>query len=81
MFLLDCEARRLTPAPANFTASNSPFLCAGVRPIGIHAVHELTAHHIRRYLISVSRHNLSSQYQHNIARAIRVPLIIVCATN
>lgn len=71
MFLLDCEARRLTPATRQFYQSKMRrFIrfCAGE---GVHALHELTPHHIRNYLISFPRRNLSSWYQHDTARAIR----------
>lgn len=71
MFMLDCEARRLTPATRQFYQYKLAPFVRWCEAEGLHALHELTAHHIRRYLISVSRRNLTSQYQHNIARAIR----------
>ena len=38
---------------------------------GSEIIQDLTAHHIRRYLVELHRRNLSSQYQHDLARAIR----------
>lgn len=71
MFMLDCEARRLTPGTRQFYQYKLSLFIAWCETEGLRALHELTAHHIRRYLISISRRNLTSQYQHNIARAIR----------
>ena len=71
MFLLDCEARRLTLGTRQiYTAKLSLFIRWCDRQ-DIHALHELSAHDIRRYLVHLSRRKLSAQYQHNIARAIR----------
>lgn len=71
MFMLDCEARRLTPATRQFYHYKlAPFI-RWCEAEGLGHLRELTAHHIRRYLISIARRNLSSQYQHNIARSLR----------
>ncbi|MFM7172652.1 MAG: hypothetical protein ACKO4U_06410 [Caldilinea sp.] len=37
---------------------------------GIKTLQQRTAHDLRRYLVSLSRRELSSQYQNNLARAI-----------
>lgn len=37
----------------------------------IETIQDLTAHYIRRYLVELHRRELSSQYQHDLARAIR----------
>jgi site-specific recombinase XerD len=71
MFLLDCEARRLTPATRQFYSKKLSLFIRWCDAEGIHVFHELTAHHIRRYLVHLSRRQLSSQYQHNLARSIR----------
>ena len=71
MFLLYCEARRLTPATREFYRIKLGLFIRWCESEGVHALHELTAHHIRRYLVHLSRRKLSSQYQHNLARAIR----------
>jgi site-specific recombinase XerC len=71
MFLLDCEARRLTPATREFYKVKLSRFIRWCESEGVHALHELTAHHIRHYLVHLSRRKLSSQYQHNLARSIR----------
>ena len=71
LFLLDCEARRLTPATREFYRVKLSLFFRWCDEQGIHALHELTAHHIRRYLVHLARRNLTSQYQNNLARAIR----------
>jgi site-specific recombinase XerD len=71
MFLLDCEARRLTPATRQFYSGKLSLFIRWCEGEDIHALHELTAHHIRRYLVHLSRRKLSGQYQHNLARSIR----------
>ncbi len=38
---------------------------------GVTTLQQLTAHDLRRHLVSLSRRELSSQYQNNLARAIR----------
>lgn len=71
LFLLDCEARRLTPATRQFYSVKLSLFFRWCDEQGLRALHELTAHHIRRYLVHLARRNLSSQYQNNLARAIR----------
>ena len=71
MFLLDCEARRLTPATREFYRIKLGLFFRWCEAEGLHALHELTAHDIRRYLVHIVRRKLSSQYQHNLARCIR----------
>ena len=71
MFLLDCEARRLTASTRQFYRPNSPSFLAGAMSMTSRTLHDLTAHDIRRFLVHIQRRRLSSQYQHNLARAIR----------
>ena len=70
MFLLDCEARRLTELTAIYSSKLSIFIrwCA---ENDVDSLDELTAHDIRRFQVHIQRRRLSSQYQHNLARAIR----------
>jgi hypothetical protein len=42
----------------------------GIMQEGIKTLQQRTAHDLRRYLVSLSRRELSSQYQNNLARAI-----------
>ncbi|MCC6167436.1 MAG: tyrosine-type recombinase/integrase [Caldilineaceae bacterium] len=71
MFLLDCEARRLTPGTRQFYTAKLSLFIRWCDEQGIHTLQQLTAHDLRRYLVHLSRRKLSSQYQHNLARAIR----------
>lgn len=71
LFFLDCEARRLTDATLSFYRAKLTLFIRWCEAEGLESVDELTAHHIRRYLVHLHRRNLSSQYQHNLVRAIR----------
>ena len=71
LFLLDCEARRLTDQTLSFYRAKLSLFFRWCEADGLEAIQELTAHHIRRYLVELHRRELSSQYQHDIARAIR----------
>jgi integrase/recombinase XerD len=71
MFLLDCEARRLTPATREFYRAKLAVFVRWCAEEHIENLNELTAHHIRRFLVHILRRGLSGQYQHNLARAIR----------
>ena len=71
LFLLDCEARRLTVATREFYRLKLSLFVRWCDEQGIKTLQQLTAHDLRRYLVSLSRRELSSQYQNNLARAIR----------
>jgi integrase/recombinase XerD len=71
LFFLDCEARRLTDGTLSFYHAKLTLFVRWCEAEGLESVQELTAHHIRRYLVHLQRRQLSSQYQHNLARAIR----------
>lgn len=71
LFFLDCEARRLTEGTLQFYRAKLSLFIRWCEAEGLETIQELTAHHIRRYLVHLQRRNLSSQYQHNLARAIR----------
>ena len=71
LFLLDCEARRLTVATRDFYRLKLSLFVRWCGDQGITTLQQLTAHDLRRYLVSLSRRELSSQYQNNLARAIR----------
>lgn len=70
-FLLDAEARRLTPASLRFYRQQlGPFLdfLSGQQVSKPEAV---TPHHIRSYLVGLERRGLSDSSQHGAARSIR----------
>lgn len=71
LFLLDCEARRLTEATRSFYHGRLSRFIRWCEAQGLESVQDLTAHDIRRYLVHLQRRQLSSQYQHGLARAIR----------
>ena len=71
LFFLDCEARRLTDATLSFYRVKLSLFIRWCEAEGLETIQDLTAHHIRRYLVHLHRRQLSSQYQHDLARAIR----------
>ena len=71
MFLLDCEARRLTPQTLTFYKQKLSVFVRWCEEQQLHGLDDLTARELRQFLVSIQRRGLSSQYQHNPARAIR----------
>ena len=71
MFLLDCEARRLTELTRKFYSSKLSIFIRWCAENDVDSLDELTAHDIRRFQVHIQRRRLSSQCQHNLARAIR----------
>lgn len=71
LFFLDCEARRLTAGTLQFYQAKLSLFVRWCEQEGLQTIQDLTAHHIRRYLVHLQRRQLSSQYQHDLARAIR----------
>jgi site-specific recombinase XerD len=70
-FLLDAEARRLSPKTLRYYQQQlGPFLEA-VEEQGARSPQGITAHHIRSYLVGLQHRGLSSGSQHAAARAIR----------
>lgn len=71
MFLLDCEARRLTQSTRQFYRAKLSVFIRWCSENGVENLCDLSAHDVRRFLVHVQRRQLSGQYQHNLARAIR----------
>ncbi|MCC6457220.1 MAG: tyrosine-type recombinase/integrase [Caldilineaceae bacterium] len=71
MFMLDCEARRLTPATRYFYQNKIGLFVRWCGEHDIELLTDLTPHDLRRYFINLQHRELSSQYQNNIGRAIR----------
>ena len=71
MFLLDCEARRLTPQTLTFYKQKLSVFVHWCEEQQLQGLDDLTARELRQFLVSIQRRGLSSQYQHNLARAIR----------
>ena len=70
MFLLDCEARRLTPSTRQLYTAKLTVFIRWCQENQVATLGEVTAHDIRRFLGHIQRRQLSSQYQHNLARVI-----------
>jgi site-specific recombinase XerD len=71
MFLLDCAARRLAEGTFQFYKSKLAVFFHWCDDHGVNALADVTAHDIRRFLVDIHHRKLSSQYQNNLARAIR----------
>ena len=71
MFMLDCEARRLTPATRQFYRSKLVIFFRWCIDNGVQDIDSLTAHSIRKFFVYLQHRDLSGQYQHNHARSIR----------
>lgn len=71
LFLLDCEARRLTPSTRQFYTAKLSVFIRWCQEHQVDTLGVLTSTDIRRFLVHIQRRQLSSQYQHNLARAIR----------
>lgn len=71
MFLLDCEARRLTPQTLTFYKQKLSVFVRWCEEQQLDGLDDVTARDLRQFLVSIQRRGLSSQYQHNLARAIR----------
>lgn len=71
LYLLDCAARNLTESTQTFYKSKLSLFIAWCEQQGVTLLTALTPHHIRRYLVEARERDLSSQYQNNLARAIR----------
>lgn len=71
LFLLDCEARRLTPSTRQFYTAKLSVFNKWCEANQVDLLGDVTAHHTRHFLVHIQRRQLSGQYQHNLARAIR----------
>ena len=71
MFLLDCEAKRLTQSTLSFYKSKLTVFITWCSEQNIQYLEQISANEIRKFLVSIQRRQLSGQYQHNLARAIR----------
>jgi len=70
-FLLDVEARRLSPSTLRFYRQQiKPFLAA-LETVGVLKPEDIQAVHIRSYLVSLQKRGLSAASQHAAARGIR----------
>ncbi len=70
-FLLDAEARRLSPKTLRFYRQQlEPFLQMLVQQ-SVEKPKEINAYHIRSYLVGLQQRGLAAASQHAVARAIR----------
>lgn len=71
MFLLDCEASRFTAHTLRFYRGRLSLFVAWCAEQDDPDLTDLTANHLRRYLVELTRRELSSAYVHSHARALR----------
>jgi len=70
-FLLDAEARRLSPKTLRYYRQQLLPFIQSLKGQGVRSPQGITAHHIRKYLVGLQRRGLSNGSQHAAARAIR----------
>ncbi len=68
LFLLDCQARRLTQSTQQFYRSK---ILTFIQNLTVEHLQDVTGIHIRLALVALADRGLSGQTQNNIARAIR----------
>ena len=71
LFLLDGASRRLAQSTLKFYESKVSIFIRWCHEADVTDLNALTAHDIRRFLVHIYQRGLSSQYQNNLARAIR----------
>jgi integrase/recombinase XerD len=71
LFLLDGASRRLAQSTLKFYESKVSLFIRWCNEADVTDLNALTAHDIRRFLVHIYQRGLSSQYQNNLARAIR----------
>lgn len=70
-FLIDCQARRLTPKTIEYYAKNLRTFTLYLADKRIGSVEALTHHELRHFMLALRKRNYSAQYQHNIYRSVR----------
>ena len=68
LFLLDCQARRLTPSTRTFYRQK---LHTFIAELSTDTLQDITSIHARAALAALAERGLSAQYQNNVARAAR----------
>ncbi len=71
LFLLDGEARRLTPKTLTYYRDQLRYFLTYLKDQAIDNLQDLTAGHVRSYLVSLQARGLKDNSQHAAARAIR----------
>lgn len=61
MFLLDCEARRLSPATRSFYTRKLRLIIRWYHAQNLYNVEDVTPHNIRLYLASLAERGLASR--------------------
>ena len=70
-FLLDCEARSLSPRSVEFYDGNLKPFVAWLEEQNVTTLEAITASHCRAYLVALQHRELSAYSQHAAARSIR----------
>ncbi|MFN8495680.1 MAG: tyrosine-type recombinase/integrase [Caldilineaceae bacterium] len=71
LFLLDCTARRLTKSTQQFYKAKLAVFIAWCKSAKVETINGLESSHLRKFSAHIAERGLSSQYQHNLMRAIR----------
>lgn len=71
LFMLDCQARRLTPATLRFYEGKLSVFFQWLGERGITHIDDITANLLRQFLASIAERGLTDTYQHDLGRAIR----------
>lgn len=71
LFLLDCQARRLTPSTLIFYQQKVKRFTNWLTENGINTLDAITSHHIKAYLVSLQERGLKDNSQHDYARAVK----------
>ncbi len=71
MFLLDAEARWLTPKTITYYREQLTPFVKWLQEQGVADLDAVTPTHIRRYLVSLQQRELTPRSQHAAARSIR----------
>ena len=71
LFLLDCQARRLTPSTLIFYTQKINSFKQWLTENGINTVDAITSHHIKGYLVALQKRGLKDNSQHDHARAVK----------
>lgn len=71
LFVLDCQARRLTPKTLKFYEWKLRVFFRWLNDQGITHIDDITANLLRQFLASIAERGLTDTYQHDLGRAIR----------
>lgn len=71
LFILDCQSRRLTRSTLSFYKHRLGTFVTWCNERQIETLADIDTHTIKRFLVHCQGRNLSDQYQHGLARAVK----------